>query len=90
VGLSLVDTDTTTKVASRSPTTGALDEAPTDLRRYIWEDMFTPARRGRPGRRSSREHLAAVARMKQVELPAALDLMYQRSTRTRTSPTSGR
>jgi hypothetical protein len=78
VGLALVDTDTTTKVASRAPTTGVLDGVPVDPKRYVWENMFTRpvARATRPVPRS-REHLAAVEKMKQVELPAALDLMYQ-------------
>jgi hypothetical protein len=78
VGLSLVDTDTTTKVASRAPTTGVLDDAPTDPKRYIWENMFTRpvARVARPVQRS-REHQAAVEKMKEVELPKALDMMYE-------------
>ena len=77
-GLSLADTDTTTKVAARPPTTGALDEAPTDPGRYIWENMFTRpvARVARPVQRS-REHQAAVEKMKQVALPKALDMMYE-------------
>ncbi len=79
VGLSLADTDTTTKVGARPPTTGALDEAPTNPGRYIWENMFTRAvaRVARTVQRS-REHQAVVERMKAIELPKALDMMYEK------------
>lgn len=77
VGMALVDTDTTTEVTSRPPSAEALDDAPTDEQRYVWENTFAK-KLGRLAQRPQNgpAHVALVEQMRKVTLPVALDQMY--------------